>query len=425
MAEKEQSRCKPQDTVQNSCVACVVLHLFGKPKLTVDGVDHRLSRPVVFELVALIVLAGEPGVSRTEVLDVLWSHLTTANARNQLRGTLAKLRADLAAIGLAEAFDLESQTLRAVASVECDLARFLSDPPADLEDLKPFTKRIAETWPAEHWYRLSDQVATTLAHRLEPHFRRDRLGDLRPVLEQAVASYPVCSRLSTLLASTYKLAGDESAASETIISFETAWVDRFGHADIPKLETLTPSPAQSPEAAQLNSTAQRNREILGGGILVLLAAIAGIWSSLPPKPPDRLRLDISLVEKRTKVVDGYTFHLRKFRIRNAFSDNHRLSYTSINENDFAVTLGSEAQVIVKDDRSVQHNFPVMDFIQEQSGGKVDFRNDKPSFHVAGTNRGTFQAVPGWPKLKPPSILSDGTALIRRLCRHPYICHQRL
>jgi len=425
MAGKEQSHGKPQDTVQNSCVACVVLHLIGKPKLTIDGVDHRLSRPVVFELLAVIVVAGEPGVSRTGVIDVLWSHLTPANARNQLRGTLAKLRADLAASGLAEAFDLESQTLRAVANVQCDLARFLSDPPANLEDLEPFTKRIAETWPPEHWYRLSDQVATTLANQLEPHFRQDRLGDLRPLLERAVASYPFNSRLSSLLASTYKLGGDESAASETIISFETAWVDRFGHGDIPKLETLALSPGKSPEEAQLPSPARRNRKSLGGTVLVVLAAIAGIWLSLPPKPPDRLRLDISLVEKRTKVVDGYTFLLRKFRIANAFSDNHRILYMSINEKDFAVTLGTEAQVIVREDQSVQHNFPVMDFIQEQSGGKVDFRNDKPSIQVVGIHQGTFQAVPGWPKMAPPSILSDGTTLIRRLCRHPYICHQRL
>jgi len=73
----------------------VRIHLFGRPRCWRDGTPQLIRRRRVFELLALLALAGDTGIYRDQIVTTLWPEAPRGNGRQHLRVLLHALRSAL------------------------------------------------------------------------------------------------------------------------------------------------------------------------------------------------------------------------------------------------------------------------------------------------------------------------------------------
>src|SRR5579862_7682286 len=284
------------------------LRLFGVPRFFLDGEEAVISRPRVFECLARIVIAGSDGITRTELCRRMWPNFDTADARAQLRGTLLKLRAEFEKLSLGDQFDLSGEVLRANSKVSCDFTRFISAPSSDCSQLRLAVQTLAKSWDEENWREESDRVADALATALERARTKDAclVVDL---LSRAVQSHPTSMRLVSLLIKRLEALNRIDEANQAIISFEDAWVDRFGNVDLPQL-TLSSSGPQSGVESPIRKP-HRDAIFVGAACLAgigLLALLLGNMR-LPGGVTQRLPSDLKIISNAQFTKHGKAYEL--------------------------------------------------------------------------------------------------------------------
>ena len=79
----------------SSATDAVRIHLFGRPKCWRDGAPQLIRRRRVFELLALLALAGDTGIYRDQIVTTFWPEAPRGNGRQHLRVLLHALRSAL------------------------------------------------------------------------------------------------------------------------------------------------------------------------------------------------------------------------------------------------------------------------------------------------------------------------------------------
>jgi DNA-binding SARP family transcriptional activator len=211
----------------------IQLQLIGPARLTIDGHPVEVRPRVAFELLAVILSAGPRGIPRSVVATRLWGHLDAEHAKLQVRVALHRLREELRRLELTGIVDLESRTLRPTQPVELDLDSLRT--PRSLLDLKP--RPIAEGWEREHWLQEEDRYAMWIADQLVSlGLNQADRETLLEVAELAAATAPANAQLAATILAAFRSRGLLDQANAFVLSFEEAWVERFGAGHIPQLD---------------------------------------------------------------------------------------------------------------------------------------------------------------------------------------------
>lgn len=239
------------------------LNLLGWPNVYVDGQELKVSPPAVFELMAVILMSGDEGITRKAAAARLWSHLDSKNAGAQLRYNIMRLREQLAAIEAGHLVHLDGKVLRAGVKVELDLETAQKSFP-QLSNFEALLQPVAAGWKSEHWVNESDSHAELLCRWLADFGSRVDLG----CVKKATDLFPSNLNLARHFVGRLRAEAREAEASEAIIRFEEAWVERFGTGDIPDAQ------AHHNPIATPSEGVRGNKKFRRAGVASILAIVA-------------------------------------------------------------------------------------------------------------------------------------------------------
>jgi hypothetical protein len=398
----------------------VELFLLGTPKLLIDGEEAEFSRRAVMEVLAMIVVAGEPGISRTEVAERLWPHLTKPNARLQLRGTLTRLRQELEGFQVRDAFGLESEVLRTSSSISCDLPRILSSEPRGLPDLIEAIKPFAKGWESEHWQAESDLLADWLSTAFESQAANLKKPEGLNLLRKAVKFHSTSAPLATLLVRELRTLGKADEANEVIIRFENSWIERFGNVDIPTFNGADVA-HQEPE------TKHKPVLIALGFVVVLLGSIvAGPLFRPAQAVADSDRTRVSLVHLGSVVAGD-----RRLRFADSGFSREATEFREFSDGTFSILVRSTSwsqHFGIKHDGTLAE-LPLISHEVEDELDAVQLKlhtgkQDILSLDGVG-NPVVVSPKDGFPHFQQKVLLDPKTFIYGNSCIHPFADHHQL
>lgn len=213
------------------------LHMLGKPALYMDGREERIAPPATFQLLAVILLGGQEGVSRHTARTRLWPHLDPKSGMTQLRINLMKMRDQL---GDRVFLDTAGQVLRVLPGTNVEVDIWEKAKPG-ANGLSNFVDRVVVGWNLEHWQDVADQHGERICRCLDELEARGERIDIE-LLCRAAENYPTITNIHRRLVARYLFEGRDTDANEATIRFEEYWVERFGTGDIPDLSAKLESP---------------------------------------------------------------------------------------------------------------------------------------------------------------------------------------
>jgi DNA-binding SARP family transcriptional activator len=390
----------------------IELTLFGKPKLYINGEDVTPDRPTVFEVLCKVILSGEAGISRTEIATLMWPDLPISKARSNLRVNLANLRSELKSLGIADQFHLDDDVLRAKNAIKVDVKTILSKSSLLPSDLKHSTQPLAKGFDPDRWQREADLVVAHLASSFQ-NFRGAAPNDeMLSLLKAAVRSHPTSTQLTTSLLEALRLRNQVDQATQAIINFENAWINRFGVADLPTLSLDIPLPPV-PEPAKPKRIFYTIPIICA---IVLATVIFG------PKQPAPVGYFPSLLVVGQKMESG--FNVRKIEVSG--TDPKNISpFVNLDQQPL-LTDGSTFYSVMKSGYIKPFHNPTWLPKAQKSGVDVEISPDLTKLRVAirGTER-IITAITEYPYFETPKILADGSIVFSRVCGHTFRDHRKL
>ena len=416
------------------------LQLLGTPKLKVSGQTVTVSPPATFELVCLIIVSGESGISRKTAAMHLWSHLEPKYAQAQLRYNLMKLRDHVALTGF---FDLETNHLRVLPQVNVAVDIHRATTPRATE-LPNFIQLLATPWKREHWQHEADTYAAKLAGWLE------LLGDEVPLHSVQLAhlcfpdSFPLANHLVKRLQRSERL----TEANEVVIRFEDAWVERFGVVDIPTISIIGKGDHQTvlealpasvpisqlhsqPNDNQLKSLAgdKRRATMIAFGpklilffvpIFCLVVVVAAIGYTLNLGRGAEKRPKLTLVD--TTLASG--FHVRKFNVEGAYPKE----FSALVSPDGQPLLQFQNQLCqIKFNGEVFPKASVKWIPNSALGAtSIELTPENSQLRISTTNK-TYIIGPttDFPAFDGPMVVGEGSIVFSRLCGHSFRDHRKL
>ena len=252
------------------------LQVFGRFKmLAPDGNEVALASKKAQALIAMLALAGDSGVTRERLIDVLWADRGDEQARSSLRQALSAIRKALAANGgdgLLKADDSEvrldpalysSDAARLEALVEASDAASLSEAmkliDADLLEGLGLHDGAVEDWLGGERDRLRDRKAEMLKCMAALHRRDGRPDEAVAAARRLVALDPFNEEAHRLLMRLLADKGDRAAALQQYKACAEALraeLDIEPDAETRKLledirgSEKPPQPAEAPAAAR-------------------------------------------------------------------------------------------------------------------------------------------------------------------------------
>jgi hypothetical protein len=370
----------------------------------------------------------------------LWSHLDPKNALAQLRFNIMKLRGHTVT---AELLDLTTQQLKVLPHVNFAVDIHQTIAPTAIE-LINFIQPVARPWNREHWQQEADLYATKLSGWIE------NIGDQATPETIAIAQshYPDNYRLTTILVKRLLDAERLNEASEVIIRFEDAWVERFGVADIPSI-SITANPdrqvlSESLTVATLQQGAhleppQRESALVAetGGKSLLTASKPKLV--LPLVPVACLLVAATAVgyalnrswgrEKSPKLVVADVsqesgFDIRKIRVEGAdpreFSPLAQVSQHPImqfRDQLFQVEHSGQISPFMTAEWIPMHAFGTTRIEISLDSSLLKISTPSKSYSIHPTKH--------FPFFDGTMAVGDGCVVYNRLCGHPFRDHRKL
>jgi hypothetical protein len=416
------------------------LRLLGTPQIEINGEYSSVSPPAAFELLCLIIFSGEAGISRKAASLRLWSHLEPKNAMAQLRFNLMKLRDHDV---FASILNLDTNHLMVVPQVNISVDINRATAPSAIE-LPNFIQPICSLWNKEHWQDVTDMYATKLAGWIE------ELGDEVAIhsVQEAHLCFPDSFLLATQLVGRLQYSRRLTEATEVVIRFEDAWVERFGVADIPSIlisgkpdsqiaSEVSPTSIlqhqthpEPPRAGSTFTAEVESKSLFGVSqplAILLLVSIACLFSTV---------VAVGFALNRTKVKESQLklavaevkqesgFEISKIRVEGA------------DPRDFS-PLARVSQ------------YPIIQFrdqlFQVEHSGRISplYTAQWIPLHLLGTTKMEVSLDSSLLKISTPSdsytihptkhfpffdgtmVVGDGCVVYNRLCGHPFRDHRKL
>ena len=219
----------------------IALRLIGTPAVLVDGEYHVVAPRLAFETLVLICLSDKDGISRKLVVEHFWSGLDGPHAKATLRTTLHRLRSELVRLGIEGCFDLAGEHLRACSNVSSELERLKCHPEMSWAEVNAFAGPFLAGWSPDRWQTRADEYSALLADTCSLAYTKSGITqECLSALKVAAQNNSTNLKIAQLFAHALSRQNRASEASEAIIEFEIAWVDRFGLSDLPKIEIELP-----------------------------------------------------------------------------------------------------------------------------------------------------------------------------------------
>jgi len=118
------ARAAPKEVDPAGAAGGILVRLFGRPECLRDGAVQPVSRRRAFELLALLALAGDRGLRRDRICEILWPDPSEGSERTHLRVLLHSLRQSLGA-DITESGDHDDrERLRLVPQISVDIIEF-------------------------------------------------------------------------------------------------------------------------------------------------------------------------------------------------------------------------------------------------------------------------------------------------------------
>lgn len=385
----------------------MVVSLLGRPSVHVREKHVPPPSGIAFEVMARIAISGEAGVSRSTLVELFWERLEPANGRSQLRQALVDIRKFLTDHDVQVAFELSENTLRAGPQVLVDLLD--SDLTADVGHwLKP----VCDGWPYERWIECHDRAAGIIAESFGASARPPNLDQLRC----AFRLHPTAAALGERLVAKLKSKGYHAEAEETIIAFETAWVDRFGTGTRPDIDKDLPEP----EAAK----GPRRKWGVPIAVTLGLAIVGALAATFRERP----QLDLAEIEPlgRRTIRDGTTTIMAE-RYHVPTTESPR--FLAFAGGESAVELPLRGLVAFLNARAgidAGRTAPG-DLRDEGHGVTVSYKEIKGLPYVLRQNgkETVLRPTRDRPNFYHHLLVEDGSVLFARVCDHPGHCHQTL
>ncbi|MBX7131622.1 MAG: hypothetical protein K1X67_02975 [Fimbriimonadaceae bacterium] len=294
----------------------VALRLFGTPCLLIDGREEVVSPRKAFELLALLALAPDGRLLRTQVAETLWPNVEQSAQFERLRPCLSRLKKEIERLELGPLIAADSHAIMLPTTLASDVGQFLA---SDQRALCPSVLQpVMVGWNGD--------VARPVRRAVETHLASGLTCDNRPWTPDDVAIarsfldlYPANPQVAGRLYGWLQQTGDLAAASDLVTHFEEAWIDEYGYVDTPDLTALTGSLFIPPDQpSKVKGTLTRRALLVGG----LSAAALGTFAFLnkvdvdgPLRLTVRERLNIGgtiievidVAQSRTTTYDS--FHL--------------------------------------------------------------------------------------------------------------------
>lgn len=414
----------------------VRLHLVGNPRFQVNGKDLVLQPRTVAECFAIIASRKAIGITREELAGLLWPQLEPSNARAQLRQALTALRAQLQeieALGIAEFAQVR---LRINAEIVLDTD--LSQEGQDLDFVQTLLGPICDGWNRERWQAYADEIAAKLGEAIPSLPNENQTA----VLKQAILYHPESPQLAQLWINHLVSLHRVTEANEALISFENAWVDRFGAVGIPNLSIpeTTLSALSSPVASSLvesrTGIALPSRFLVVGaaGAIALMGLILPAIARNPRSP--RLasgELEIESVSRRKQVLSAQTLEVTTLGIRKSEIIEHRLlSDGSI----YLIAKGEQGVLLVQEPRIQVGRYKLEITQIEDRLGPQELRYDRKgkgplrikTLSTEGSDLAEDWVIPPtgeYPNFDYHRLIGFGELVFSRECDHPERCHKRL
>lgn len=254
----------PEPATPEEPPARIRVHLFGRPESWLDDKPQLIRRRRVFEVVALLALAGEAGIQRDRIVSALWPDAPPGNGRQHLRVLLHALRA---ALGPDVVESVRSQcttdeVIRLAPEVWVDLAAFRASaerirrhavaPPVDEETGRQRLQEIDRAlalyrgeldegghfgeWSAPHRAYFRDQFLGLLVEAVP---LAASLGEVERAVEycrRAIACDPLDEGFQVALLTAYGYLGKRAAAIAQYREYRRLLAREFATEPSPAVE---------------------------------------------------------------------------------------------------------------------------------------------------------------------------------------------
>lgn len=270
--------------------ADAILKLFGPPCLFVGGKEHRLTPRKSFELLALLALATDRSLSRAQAAALLWPQLPRFKRMEHLRPCLSRLKSELNRVKAPINVDGDSTTLWVEGTISCDIHPLLSAEPGTRTEIQDcFFHELKAGWDESVAEPYRNLVETRLADLIEIRIlSRNGHGirEMKGTIDRFLRLYPSNCKVATFQYGLKLREGHTDRALDVLTAFESAWIDKYGYADVPDL-------AERAHLADFDVTPTRSpRRVwlpVAGVFVVLVLALYGLRWNVREASKDPLR----------------------------------------------------------------------------------------------------------------------------------------
>jgi hypothetical protein len=391
----------------------IELKLFGSPSLFLDGIDVTPDRPVGFEILAKVIVAGVDGVSRASLSTLLWPDIPTTKARTNLRVNLANLRAELSQIGITDSFELDDAVLRTKGVIGVDLRRFLARPIRSVSELEAAILPLCQGWDRERWQEENEAVASHLAEGFCRIRQTSPKVDTLHLLRTAVKSHLVSTQLTTLYVDALTGQNRVDEATQAVIDFENAWISRFGVADLPNISLDA--------VAQPIAMESRHKAMTYAvPLCCLLVAVVAVGYTLN-RPGGK--------EKSPKLAVTDVKRESGFEIKKIFTEGAE-------PREISPLLGFSGQPMLHYRNQIfevqqpGQISPIRDTqwipVDTNGNSKLEVSPDASLLRIStASSRDNIRPVADYPYFDAPMIVEDGSVVYNRRCGHSFRDHRKL
>ena len=393
------------------------LQLIGKPCLYVDGQEITIEPRIAFEVLAKIILCGESGVTRSDLIKHFWTHLEPGNARQQIRLALHNLRNQAVKQNLSDCLILDGELLKCEKVVGVDLLELKTRSKWNLKQVEQILKPVGQGWKPEHWLFESDQLCELVENAFASILKakHDQLL-FHQLVTKATKLFPVSVQLNQLLVNGLSDLGRDKEVQEAIINFEDHWVSTFGVGDIPNIET------GRAKYDQYKTVRKRSKWVTSLTVLGALASCGAIFSLNQKNAwnPPKLEIKIGkhqILDLHGQRVEASQFTLNAGNLVGFFQMSDGNFSTHWSEDKDLHILNSRLEEIGKVQIAWEDRLGDSTLSCPEAKNWIDFNS--------GKGKVTITTTPEFPHLEPIKIISATSFLFIRSCDHPERDHVKV
>jgi hypothetical protein len=218
-----------------------LLKLTESAAIITEGQKDEIHPVKAFQCFVALHLSEQQRIDRTKLAEVIWPGVEKKNQADRLRPTLTRLKNELDRLGLTDLVNSNRSQIWLSRRIPTDLDLLLEGQIGSLSEVGQFLKPILAGWEPGIGQSLRKRVES----RLEQVLLLDAFNltpalacQLEPILERFLDLYPTNSTITGLAYRVQSEFGSATRAKDLVIRFEDAWVDEYGHVDLPKISEI-------------------------------------------------------------------------------------------------------------------------------------------------------------------------------------------